>query len=160
QHVDGKPRRQGVAAFLAARGIDVPVGRADDPEDAATQHGLARRKDRYFLEQLRRHGVETFGSSIALAEALHEHDIKTAVVSSSRNCATVLEAAGIAELFDVRVDGLDLERQDLAGKPAPDMFLEAARRLDTEPERTVVVEDAIAGVAAGRAGRFGLVIGV
>ena len=160
QHVDGKPRREGVADFLAARGIDVPLGSADDTIDADTQHGLARRKDRYFLEQLRQHGVETFASSVALVEALHEHDIKTAVVSSSRNCAAVLEAAGIAGLFDTRVDGIDLERLGLMGKPAPDMFLEAAQRLGAEPARTVVVEDAISGVAAGRAGRFGLVVGV
>ncbi|HEX6994475.1 MAG TPA: beta-phosphoglucomutase family hydrolase [Gammaproteobacteria bacterium] len=160
EHVDGKPRHEGVAAFLEARGIDVPEGAPDDPEDAETRYGLGRRKDRYFLEQLARRGVETFRSSIELVRTLRDHDVKTAVVSSSRNCKAVLDAAGIGELFDARVDGLDLERHGLEGKPAPDAFLEAARRLDVEPERAVVVEDALAGVAAGRAGGFGLVVGV
>src|SRR5690606_18299148 len=153
-------RRDGVAAFLRARGIDVPEGAPDDSEDAETRYGLGRRKDRYFLEQLARSGVETFRSSIELVQTLRDYDVKTAVVSSSRNCKAVLDAAGIGELFDARVDGLDLERHGLAGKPAPDAFLEAARRLGVEPARAVVVEDALAGVAAGRAGGFGLVVGV
>lgn len=160
RYVDGKPRREGVASFLASRGIEVPLGTPEDREDAETQYGLGRRKDRYFLERLARHGVEVFSSSLDVVKSLRDQDVKTAVVSSSRNCRRVLEAAGIDALFDVRVDGTDLERHGLAGKPAPDTFLEAARRLRVDPERAIVVEDAVAGVAAGRAGQFGLVVGV
>ena len=159
-HVDGKPRYEGVKAFLESRGIQLPAGEPGDPPEAETVHALAERKDRYFLEELEQHGVETYASSIQLVHALREHDVATAVVSSSRNCAKVLEAAGIADLFDARVDGNDLVRLGLKGKPAPDSFLEAAKRLSVEPARAVVVEDSIAGVAAGRAGKFGLVIGV
>lgn len=160
RHVDGKPRQQGVADFLASRGIALPAGTPNDPPDAETAGALGALKDGYFAERLRRDGVETFADSIELVRCLREHDVKTAVVSASNNCAAVLEAAGIAELFDARVDGRDVTRLALKGKPAPDSFLEAARRLKVDPARAVVVEDAIAGVAAGRAGRFGTVIGV
>src|SRR5690606_8218009 len=159
RYVDGRPRHEGVAAFLESRGISLPPGTPDDGEDVESWHGLGRCKDRYFLEQLA-HGVDVFPSSIDFVRALRDNDVKTAVVSSSRNCKAVLEAAGIDELFDVRVDGLDLDAHGLAGKPAPDTFLAAAKRLHVEPARAVVIEDAIAGVAAGRAGAFGLVIGV
>jgi beta-phosphoglucomutase family hydrolase len=150
-YVDGKPREEGVSAFLASRGIALP-----DSEVSR----LAEVKDRYFSQALEQHGVQTYESAIALVRALRAENVRTAVVSSSRNCAAVLEAAGITDLFDARVDGLDLVRFGLPGKPAPDSFLEAARRLDAEPARSVVVEDAIAGVAAGRSGGFGRVIGV
>lgn len=160
RHVDGKPRYDGVADFLASRAIALPLGSPEDGPDARTVHGLGKRKDRYFLEHLERHGVEVYEPAIALVRTLRAQEIRTAVVSSSNNCAAVLEAAGIAGLFDVRVDGLDLARLRIRGKPAPDTFLEAARRLEVEPARTIVVEDAIAGVEAGRAGGFGLVIGV
>ncbi|HLT25779.1 MAG TPA: beta-phosphoglucomutase family hydrolase, partial [Zeimonas sp.] len=160
RHVDGKPRLEGVAAFLAARDIELPWGTPDDPPGARTVHGLAKRKDAYFLHHLEAHGVQRYQAAVTLVETFRAHDLKTAVVSSSRNCATVLAAAGIADLFDTRVDGLDLDRSDLAGKPAPDMFLVAAQRLDVEPARAIVIEDALAGVAAGRAGGFGLVIGL
>jgi beta-phosphoglucomutase family hydrolase len=159
-HVDGKPRLDGVAAFLESRGIKLPQGGPEDPPDAQTIYALGRQKDEYFLQQLETDGVEVYPASIALVRTLRESGIKTAVVSSSDNCAALLEAAGIVELFDVRVDGLDLTRRALKGKPAPDAFLEAARRLDVEPARAVVVEDAVAGVEAGRAGDFGFVIGV
>jgi beta-phosphoglucomutase family hydrolase len=151
RYVDGRLRQDGVEAFLASRGIELP-----EPEAAE----LGRRKDRYFKRELEERGVQTFESSVALVRKLRAHGVKTAVVSASRNCAAVLEAAGIAELFEVRVDGLDIARLGLSGKPAPDAFLEAAQRLETEPARAVVVEDAIAGVEAGCAGRFGCVIGV
>ena len=159
-HVDGKPRQDGVIAFLASRGIQLPLGTRDDAPREETVQALAMRKDRYFMEALARDGVETYSSSIALVQSLREQEIATAVVSSSRNCAHVLEAAGIAHLFDTRVDGNDLVTLDLRGKPAPDTFLEAARRLGIGPERAAVVEDAIAGVAAGHAGEFRTVIGV
>ncbi len=151
RHVDGKPRDEGVRAFLVARGITLPNGEAAS---------LAELKDRYFKQTLAQQGVQTYEPAIALVRALRAENVRTAVVSSSRNCEEVLKAAGIAHLFDTRVDGMDLVRHALRGKPAPDTFLEAARRLDAEPARSVVVEDAIAGVAAGRAGGFGRVIGV
>ncbi|MFL5264562.1 MAG: beta-phosphoglucomutase family hydrolase, partial [Anaeromyxobacteraceae bacterium] len=160
RHVDGKPRLDGVAAFLAARGIDVPRGTPDDEVGTDSIHALARLKDGYFLRHLERDGVEAYEPSVALVRALRAEDVETAVVSSSNNCAAVLAAAGIADLFDTRVDGLDLTRLALRGKPAPDTFLEAARRLAIEPARAVVVEDALAGVEAGRAGGFGCVVGV
>ena len=159
-HVDGKPRIDGVAAFLESRGIELPRGGREDPRDAQSMYVLGSRKDQYFLQQLESHGVEVYPASIALVRRLRKLKIKAAVVSSSNHCAEVLEAAGIAQLFDARVDGLDLTRRRLKGKPAPDAFLEAARRLDVEPARAVVVEDAVAGVEAGRAGDFGFVIGV
>ncbi len=159
-HVDGKPRLDGVKDFLASRGIALPLGTPQDADDADTVHALARRKDAYFFRHIEEHGVERYEAVVDLVETLRAQDIKPAVVSSSRNCKTVLEAAGIAQLFDARVDGVELERLGLAGKPAPDMFVEAARRLGADRDRTVVVEDAIAGVAAGRTGGFALVIGV
>jgi beta-phosphoglucomutase family hydrolase len=160
RYVDGKPRDDGVAAFLKARGIEVPWGAPDDPPGTHTVQALGNLKDQYFIQHLQQHGVEVYKASIALVRTLRAQEIKTAVVSSSKNCAAVLEAARISPLFDARVDGTDITRLRLQGKPAPDAFLEAARRLKTELSRAVVVEDAIAGVEAGRAGRFGCVIGV
>jgi beta-phosphoglucomutase family hydrolase len=160
RYVDGKPRYDGVQAFLASRAIELPLGAAKDGADVQSVYALGNLKDEYFQQQLKQQGVELYEASIALVRKLRGQEIKTAVVSSSNNCAAVLEAAGIAQLFDTRVDGTDVTRLDLRGKPAPDAFLEAARRLGVEPARAVVVEDAIAGVEAGRAGRFGCVIGV
>jgi beta-phosphoglucomutase family hydrolase len=160
RYVDGKPRYDGVASFLESRGIELPLGTPEDGPDVQSVRALGNLKDRYFLQQLEQHGVESYKTSIALARHLRAHKIRTAVVSSSNNCAAVLEAAGIAQLFDARVDGKDVTRLELKGKPEPDAFLEAARRVGAEPSRAVVVEDAIAGVEAGRAGRFGCVIGV
>jgi beta-phosphoglucomutase family hydrolase len=160
RHVDGLPRLEGVAAFLASRGIELPPGTPGDGPEARTVHALGRRKDEHFLRRLARDGVEVYPESVELVRALRDQGLKTAVVSSSSNCAAVLEAAGIAQLFDARVDGLDLTRLPLRGKPAPDTFVEAARRLGVEPSRAAVVEDAIAGVEAGRAGGFRSVVGV
>lgn len=160
RYVDGKPRYDGVESFLESRGIKLPVG--DPGEKAGTQsvRALGKLKDRYFMEHLNKRGVATYDPAIALVRSLRARKIKTAVVSSSNNCAAVLEAAGVSHLFDARVDGREIERMGLKGKPAPDAFLEAAQRLRVEPSRAIVVEDAIAGVAAGRAGRFYLVIGI
>jgi HAD superfamily hydrolase (TIGR01509 family) len=133
RYVDGRPRYDGVRAFLESRHIDLPEGELDEPPGTASMQALAGLKDQYFLEQLRRDGVEPYESSVALVRALREQGVRTGVVSSSRNCALVLETAGIASLFDVRVDGNDIERRGLKGKPAPDMFLEAAQRLKTKP---------------------------
>ncbi len=160
RYVDGKPRYDGVAAFLASRGIELPLGAPADGPEVQSVRALGNLKDRYFLQRLEQDGVEPYEAAIALVRTLRAQQIKTAVVSSSNNCAAVLDAAGIAQLFEARVDGKEVTRLELEGKPAPDAFLEAARRLGTEPSRAVVVEDAIAGVEAGRAGRFGCVIGV
>ncbi len=160
RYVDGKPRYDGVAGFLGSRGIDLPWGSPSDGEDKATVCGLGNRKNRYFHEHLARYGVEVFESSVVLLKALRKAGIKTALVSSSRNAAAVVEAAGLTALFDAHIDGQDLERLGLKGKPAPDLFLAAAERLGATAKRAIVVEDAISGVAAGRAGGFGLVIGI
>ena len=159
-YVDGKPREAGVRDFLASRGITLPEGGPDSPPTEDSIWGLADRKERLVEAELKRHGVQAIPGSVAWVRELREGGIKTAVVSSSRNCAAVLESAGITNLFDTRVDGVTSLELGLAGKPAPDGFLEAARRLGVSPQRSVVVEDAIAGVEAGRAGSFGLVIGV
>lgn len=158
--VDGKPRYDGVTSFVQSRGIDLPFGSPEDPTGAPTVQALGKLKDRYFLEYLKHYGIAAYEESVKFVRALRSLEIKTAVVSSSNNCATVLDAAGITDLFDTRVDGKDITRLGIKGKPAPDAFLEAVRRLKVEPARAVVVEDAIAGVAAGRAGDFGIVIGL
>lgn len=159
-HVDGKPRVDGVRDFLAARGIALADGAADDPPGTETIAGLGNAKNRLFLDLLHLHGVQVYDSSVELLRNLRAEGFATAVVTASKNCQMILEAAGLAELFDARVDGREAERLGLAGKPAPDSFLEAAARLGVEPARAVVIEDALAGVAAGRHGGFGLVIGV
>ncbi len=160
RYVDGKLRYDGVAAFLESRGIELPLGAPEDGPDVQSVRALGNLKDEYFQQQLKQNGVEPYEAAIALVRELRGQEIKTAVVSSSNNCAAVLDAADIAQLFDARVDGTDITRLELKGKPAPDAFLEAARRVGVEPARAVVVEDAIAGVEAGRAGQFGCVIGV
>ena len=160
RYVDGKSRYDGVASFLKSRRIELPLGTPEDGPEAQSVHALGNLKDRYFLEHLKQDGVDPYQTSIALVRKLRSLGIKTAVVSSSNNCAEVLKAANITQLFDARVDGTDVTRLKLTGKPAPDAFLEAARRVGAEPLRAVVVEDAIAGVEAGHAGRFGCVIGV
>lgn len=160
RYVDGKPRRDGIRAFLEARGIALPEGSPDDPATTETVHGLAARKNRYFLDHLDARGVEVHPDAVRLLARVRARGLKTAVVSASESCGPVVAAARLTAQFDVRVDGLDIARCHLRGKPAPDTFVEAARRLATVPARCVVLEDAIAGVQAGRAGAFGLVIGV
>lgn len=159
-YVDGKPRYEGVRSFLASRAIALPDGTPQDPCTAETVCGLGNRKDELVKAAIARGEVEAYPESIALVRRLRQQGIRTAVVSSSNNCEEVLRAAGILDLFDTRVDGLVAARLHLAGKPAPDTFLAAARALDVGPARAVVVEDALAGVQAGRAGNFGLVVGV
>ena len=159
-YVDGKPRLEGVRSFLAARRIDLPEGRVDDPPDAETINSLANQKNELVLALTRDHGVEAFPGSIRYVNAVRSAGLRCAVVSSSANAREVLEAAGIAHLFDERLDGIDAERMHLKGKPAPDAFLAAARALWVFPAEAAVFEDALAGVAAGRAGSFGYVVGV
>jgi len=159
-HVDGKPRYEGVQSFLLARGIDLPWGDPSDSEDAQTVCGLGNRKNRYFNEVMEEDGVEVFEGTVALIEALRAKGIKIACVSSSKNCIPVLERTGLVDLFDATFDGRDLEREQLPGKPRPDAFLRGAALLGIPPAEAVVVEDAISGVEAGRAGNFKLVIAV
>jgi alpha,alpha-trehalase len=158
--VDGKPRYEGVASFLESRGIELPFGSPEDPEESETVCGLGNRKNRYFREALARGGVGAYPTTLELIAALRGRGVRTAVVSSSRNCAAVLEAAGIEGLFDAKVDGVDAAELGLPGKPDPAVFLDAARRLGVDPAHAAVVEDAIAGVEAGRRGAFALVVGV
>jgi alpha,alpha-trehalase len=160
RYVDGKPRMAGLLSFLAARGLDVPMGEPGDQVEEETAHGLASRKDRYFVELLAREGVQVFDPAVALLHEARGRGVRLAVASSSHHCGEILHAGRLTALFDARVDGIDLDRLRLSGKPAPDMFLEAARRLGVLPACTVVFEDATTGVAAARTGGFGLVIGV
>jgi beta-phosphoglucomutase family hydrolase len=160
EYVDGKPRYDGVRSFLAARGIELPEGTPDDPPDAETVHGLGNRKNELVLAMMKRDGVQVYEGSVRYVRAVREAGLGRAVVTSSANAGEVLTAAGIDELFDVRIDGVVAARDHLAGKPAPDTFLAAARALGVAPSQAAVFEDALAGVAAGRAGRFGFVVGV
>jgi beta-phosphoglucomutase family hydrolase len=159
-YVDGKPRYEGVRSFLASRNIALAEGTPADLPTANTVCGLGNRKDELVKAAIDRGEVEPYPGSVALVRRLRERGIRTAVVSSSNNCEQVLRAAGILDLFEARVDGLVASQLQLRGKPAPDTFLKAAVLLGVPPARAVVVEDAIAGVTAGRAGGFGLVVGV
>ncbi|MDP9848762.1 HAD family hydrolase [Streptosporangium lutulentum] len=160
RYVDGKKRLDGTRSFLAARGITLPEGSPDDPPDALTLHGVSNRKNTLVQAILDRDGVEVFPGSVRYVQAVRDAGLHRAVVSSSANTAKVLAAAGLAELFEARVDGVVAQRRDLAGKPAPDMYLAGAEALGLKPSEAAVFEDALAGVAAGRAGRFAFVVGV
>jgi beta-phosphoglucomutase family hydrolase len=151
QYVDGKPRYEGVRSFLAARGIELP-------EDTIEE--LGDRKNEIVLAMIREQGVEAYEGSVRYVRAAREAGLRRAVVSSSTNCRDVLMAAGIDDLFEERIDGVVAERDRLKGKPAPDTFLAGARALGVTPAQAAVFEDALAGVEAGRAGDFGLVVGV
>ena len=160
RHVDGRLRLDGVRAFLASRGLAVPEGGPDDPPTATTVHGLGERKNAMVLDLLQRRGVGVYPDSVRYVEAVRAAGARTAVVSASKNCAAVLAAAGLTDLFELRVDGLVAQQRSLGGKPAPDMFLAAASDLGARPAEAAVYEDAVAGVEAGRAGGFGWVVGV
>ncbi len=160
RYVDGKPRYDGVRSFLSSRDIQLPEGSPDDDPDRETICGLGNRKDASFTAAVREKGVQAFPTSIALVRELHRHGVRTAVISASRNCEMVLQHAGLTDLFEARIDGVVADELELPGKPDPAVFLEAAQRLGVRPPRAVVVEDALAGVEAGRSGGFGLVIGV
>jgi beta-phosphoglucomutase family hydrolase len=160
EYVDGKPRYDGVRSFLASRGIELPEGSPDDPPGAETVQGLGNRKNELVLAKIRQDGVERYEGSVRYVEAARDAGLHRAVVSASANCHDVLSAARIDGLFEVVVDGVVAEREHLAGKPAPDTFLAAARKLGIDEAAAAVFEDAIAGVEAGRAGKFGFVVGV
>ncbi|MCP4719414.1 MAG: beta-phosphoglucomutase family hydrolase [Desulfobacteraceae bacterium] len=160
RYVDGKPRYKGVKDFIASRNIDLPEGSFHDAPGGETICGLGNGKNQFFSDLLKREGVKVYESTIDLIKQLRKNRFKTAIVSSSKNCLQVLKAADIESLFDTRVDGVVSESLGLTGKPEPDIFLEAARRLDADINRCVVVEDALSGVEAGKKGGFGMVIGV
>ena len=160
EYIDGKLRYDGVRSFLASRHIELPEGEPSDPPTAETVHGLGNRKNELVLALIRERGVDVYEGSVRYVRAVRDAGYRRAVVSASANTAEVLEAAGIADLFEVRIDGNVAAEQRLRGKPAPDTFLAAARALDVGAREAAVFEDALAGVAAGRAGGFGLVVGV
>lgn len=160
QYIDGKPREDGVRSMLASRGIELPEGGPQDPGDAETVHGLGNRKNAMFHETLRADGVEVFEGSRRYLEAAASAGLRRAVVSSSANTREVLDITGLAEFVEHRVDGVTLRTEHLPGKPAPDSFVRAAALLGVPPSRAAVFEDALSGVAAGRAGNFGFVVGV
>jgi beta-phosphoglucomutase family hydrolase len=159
-YVDGKPRFDGVRDFLTSRGIQLAEGSPDDPPQLETVGGLGNRKNDLVNGLIEEIGVEPYEGSVQLIHQLRRNGFKIAVVTSSQNCDAVLRAAKLDDFFGVRVDGNVIQAQRLAGKPAPDTFLMAAKLLGVEPKRTVVIEDAISGVEAGSNGKFGLVIGV
>src|SRR5579872_1639729 len=159
-YVDGKPRADGVRSFLAARRVTVPEGSPDDPPDRDSVHGLGNRKDQIFLKLIHEQGVAAYEGSVRYVHAARDAGLQLAVVSSSKNCTEVLRAAGLEGLFDGQVDGNLAEEENLKGKPAPDTYLRAARMLGAGAKEAAVYEDALAGVEAGRAGGFGLVVGV
>jgi beta-phosphoglucomutase family hydrolase len=160
EYVDGKPRADGTRSFLESRGIELPEGSPSDPPEAQTVNGLGNRKNVILLKLIREQGVEAYEGSARYVRAARDAGLRRAVVSSSANCRDVLVAAGIEDLFEVRIDGEVAAREHLRGKPAPDTFLAGARALGLEPSAAAVFEDALAGVAAGRAGNFGYVVGV
>ena len=159
-YVDGKPRFDGVRDFLKSRGIELPEGDPEDPPEVATVCGLGNRKDNLINHAIAETGVEPYEGSVRFIHQLRRDGFRIAVVTSSQNCAAVLEAAKLDEFFKVRVDGNVIHEQRIAGKPAPDTFLLAAKLLGVTPTRTVVIEDALSGVEAGSKGNFGLVIGI
>lgn len=160
EYVDGKPRYDGVRSFLESRGIELPQGTPDDPPAAETVDGLGNRKNEIVQKLIHEKGVAPYEGSVRYVQAARDAGLPRAVVSSSTNAHDVLRAAGYDGMFDTVVDGCSVERDHLAGKPAPDTFLEGARQLGVEPAAAAVFEDALAGVQAGRAGKFGFVVGV
>lgn len=159
-YVDGLPRADGVRSFLASRHIELPEGSPDDPPERETVHGLGNRKNILVLEKIRKDGVEAYPGSVSYVKAARAAGLRTAVVSSSANCHDVLIAAGIDELFEVRIDGVVATERHLPGKPKPDTFLAAAEALGVTPQQAAVFEDALAGMEAGRSGGFGYVVGL
>jgi beta-phosphoglucomutase family hydrolase len=160
EYVDGRLRLDGVRSFLDARGIELPEGSENDPPAAQTVHGLATRKNDLVLDLIRQRGVEAYEGSVRFVEAVRAAGLRRAVVSASRNCREVLAAAGIEHLFEVRIDGNVAAERGLPGKPAPDTYLAAAEAFGLAPAACAMFEDALSGVQAGRAGVFGLVVGV
>ncbi|GAA0523766.1 beta-phosphoglucomutase family hydrolase [Paractinoplanes ferrugineus] len=160
RYVDGRPRADGVRTFLASRGITLPEGTPDDGPDQTTVNGIGNQKNLLVLQKIKEGKVQVYDGSVEYLKAAQQAGLRRAVVSASANCKDVLEAAGIADFLEARVDGVVAREQNLPGKPAPDTFLYGAKLLGIDPKSCAVFEDAQAGVAAGRAGGFGIVIGV
>jgi alpha,alpha-trehalase len=160
EYVDGRRRYDGVDGFLRSRGIELPWGDPSDSEDERTVAGLGNRKNRYFSEELQHRKAEVFDDTVRLIHAEKERGAKVAVVSASENCRSILESVGLLDLFDVAMTGIEASQLKLPGKPEPDTFVKAAELLGHTPPESVVFEDAISGVQAGRKGGFGLVVGV
>lgn len=160
EYIDGKPRYDGVKSLLDSRDIDIPYGDPADNPDKETVCGLGNKKNGIFLELLKKDGVQVYEDTIGIIKQWRKKGLKTAVISSSKNCKAVLETADIENLFDARVDGVVSEKLNIPGKPAPDIFLHAVKELQTSPSRSAVFEDAIAGVKAGSDGNFKFVVGV
>lgn len=160
EYVDGLPREDGTRGFLASRGIELPEGGPGDAPGAETVHALSERKNALVLKRIKEGGVEAYPGSVRFLKAVRDAGLPTAVVSSSANCKDVVAAVGITDMLDVRIDGIVAEQEHLTGKPAPDTYLAAARKLNVEPKDAAVFEDALAGVASGKAGGFGFVVGV
>ena len=159
-YVDGKPREDGVRDFLASRGMKLPEGRSDDGPETETVHGVGKRKNVLVLKLIEERGVDVYDGSVRFVDTAREAGLRTAVVSSSANTKLILDRAGLSDRFDARVDGVTLATEQIKGKPAPDSFLRAAELLGVAPTAAAVFEDALAGVAAGRAGGFGVTVGV
>lgn len=160
EYVDGKPRYEGIQSFLASRGIELPMGNPEDGDDVLSVYGLGNKKNKMFVRVLQENGVEVYQTTINLIHEIRRLGIKTALISSSKNCRSIIERVGAQDLFDARIDGVDAMERNIKGKPAPDVFLKAAEDLGVDPNHAVVIEDAISGVQAGRDGGFAEVIGV
>jgi beta-phosphoglucomutase family hydrolase len=160
EHIDGIPRYDGVRNFLQSRGVALPEGTPEDEAGEETIAGLGNLKNLYFQELLRQNGVDVYKDTVAWLKQQRKAGMKTAIISASKNCVDVLQAAGLEHLFEEHVDGLQASELGLKGKPAPDIFLEAAKRLGVQPQEAAVFEDARKGVQAGKAGGFSLVVGV
>ncbi len=160
EYIDGKPRYDGVRSFLESRGIDLPEGSQGDSPEKRTICGLGNRKNNLFHEKMEKEGVHVYEDTIGEIKIWKRQGLKIGVISASKNCKDILEIAGIIDLFDTRVDGVVAEEQDLNGKPAPDVFIQAAKNLNVEPKNSVIVEDALAGIQAGKKGEFGFLIGI
>lgn len=160
RYIDGIPRYDGVRNFLASRSIKLSDGTSADEAGTETVAGLGNLKNTYFQELLQEGGVEVYADTVSFVKKMRQQGLRTAVISASRNCQAILAAAGLEELFEARVDGVVSAELGLKGKPAPDIFLEAARRLQVNPKEAAIFEDALAGVEAGKAGGFALVVGI
>jgi len=160
EHIDGRPRYDGVRTFLSSRGVSIPDGNLDDAPGTDSVCAMGNKKNALFTTILERDGIAAYPGSLAAMDHLERHQIPMAIVSSSRNAVSVLSAAGLIDRFPTVVDGLVAADRGLAGKPAPDSYLLGASLLEVSPSNTVVVEDAVSGVAAGAAGNFGVVVGV
>ena len=160
RYVDGIPRYKGVETFLDSRNIHIPYGDPGDPPGKETVCGIGNQKNELFKKIIEKGSIDVYESTLALIRQLRENGVKTAIISSSKNCGTILNTLDIAKLFDTKIDGLDAEKLELRGKPDPDIFTTAARQLGVDIEKAVVVEDAILGVKAGKKGNFGLVLAI